>query len=194
MPSDEPHNPDGIDGDTGRIEMRFFELIEAVRARLEDGPDFLAWLGAWSSVLEAFGRLAETAVELGMRIPQASVQSDQPLFDEQVRAEIAVELRDLVDEFPDVGAFFFEVEHLDEMVERALDDDVTRSAAGELVEAVEVRIGQGIGRLIEWGLDADGPQFRVERLEAFIDGLEKLLDEILERWIMPALQDRWEPR
>lgn len=194
MPPDKRDNPGEIDGDLSRIEARFVELIEAVRVRLKEGPEFLAWLGAWTPVVEAIGRLAKTAAELARRIPQASAANDRPLFDERVRAEIAAELRALIDEFPDVGAIFFDVEYLDEMIERALDDEVARSAGGDLVEAVEVRIGEGIGRLIEWGLEADGPKFSVERLEAFIDGLEKLLDEILERWILPALQDRWESK
>lgn len=134
--------------------------------------------------------LSSTSQTREAPVPPENIREDEPLFDvDWLDGDVSERLRQLLEASPDLGELFFKIDAIDRMIEGALRADETGDdgPTGAIVRRVEARLNAVVERLVEWGLSDDGPELDVEHLEAMISGLESMLQEVLDRWVLPTL-------
>jgi hypothetical protein len=189
---DQPTPPerDSADGEPVEADIgaSFRRMVSVLKDTVASREEITSWIGSWLPLFGALQSLAVTTAKLLWRAKEAaSSAGDEPLLDDEAVADVEARFDELVEAFPQASEFFFGFEHVDSLVRETLTDADTRGAVAGFAVAVEARLNGLIGRLVQWGLDDDAGELSLERLEAFVRGLEGLLEQILNRWILPKL-------
>ncbi len=193
-PTDEPSEDAGDEPEDSDVASAFSRMLAALRERAEAGPAAVRWLAAWQPLVAALQSLGVTVGKLIWRARQAQMSDqpngdDSPLIDDEAREEIDARLRALREAFPDASEIFFGVDEIDRLIGETLENAQAREAVVSFARLIEARVSAVIAQLVEWGLAGDGPDLSLERLEGFVRGLEALLQEVLDRWVLPRLFD-----
>lgn len=190
--SDDAGEDTGDESEDSDVASAFSRMLGALRERAEAGPAAVRWLSSWQPLVAALQSLGMTVGKLIWRARQAhtsdqSTGDDSPLIDDEARDEIDARFRALREAFPDASEIFFGVDEIDRLIGETLENPTAREAVMSFARLVEARISAVIAQLVEWGLADDGPDLSLERLEGFVRGLEALLQEVLDRWVLPRL-------
>ena len=193
--SEELGNSDSVSVDPVEedVETSFERMIGVLGQVVANRDEITSWIAAWLPLIAAIKSLAATVAKLGFRTRQALGSEDnEALFAEEVLGELQEQFAQLLETFPDASAFFFGVENFDNLVRETVQDEEARAAVGRFGKVVEAKMNALIGRLLDWGLEDGGPELSVERLEAFVRGLEAVLQGALDRWVLPKLYGRFD--
>lgn len=151
----------------------------AISRRSDMGP----WLTSWLGLAGALKELAMTLGAVGWRIGQSALDAPrQRHLSDQDIAAIQARFGRLVDAFPEISVIFFGLDKLDTVVDEALEEDQTRQAIAELVETVQARMEPFVSKAVGWMIGLDDAAIAPDRIQAFVVGLESLLQEVLDRW------------
>lgn len=185
MVSDEEQGPPAEE-----LRGRLARLLEMLRAMAGERNGVAAWFASWLPLMGALQNLAVTAGKLLWRARQlADEEHDGSLLDDEALGELRERFAALVAAFPDASVFFFGIDNVDTLIGDVLADGDARGMVAQLAGAVDARLNEVFARLIEWGLEDGAPELSLQRLETFVRGLEKLLQEVLDRWVLPRLYD-----
>lgn len=193
--SEELGNGEAVPVDPADEDMQksFSRMLAVLKRVVASGDEITGFVATWLPLLGALKNLGLTAAAFGMRVRQViAAPGDDPLFDETTVADLRAGFDDLVDAFPEASALFFGVDNLDNLVREASQDEEARAVVARFGQVVEAKMNGLIGRLVDWGLEEGGPELSVERLEAFVHGLEALLQEVMERWVLPKVYGRFD--
>ncbi len=167
----------------------FGRVVELLRSMVGEREGVAAWIASWMPLVSALKGLALTAAKVLWQARKLATDGDVRLVDDDALAELRDRFDELVETFPDATAFFFGLDNVDTLVGDVLDDGEARGTVMRFARAVEQRMNEVIGRLVEWGLEDGAHEINLERLEAFVRGLEGLLQDVLDRWVLPRLYD-----
>lgn len=180
---------------------RLFGAFERARA---SGKNAATWLSDAMSLFGALQKLGRTLTELIAAGRRAAVHNrthdigdHKHLVDVEIVDEIIQQLQGLIDVSPDAGELFFGAEKLDGFMDDFFVDSSNPSLFSvleELGEFLDTRLSKFIERLFDIVFEDEmaghrGQASRFERVEEFIRGLEHLLQEALDRWVLPGLYD-----
>lgn len=194
---EESPQPEGVAAHLPRL----FRAFEQARA---SGKSASTWLVDGLSLLGALHKLGRTLTQLANHARRAAAQNRaqenavaQPLLDADIINDIREQFQDLIDQFPDAGELFFGVDKLDDFIAELFvgsTDISLLGAFGDLGDFLDAKLSGFVERLIDWafdqeesGLHAKNPKFK--RIEEFIHGLENLMQEVLDRWVLPGIYD-----
>ncbi|MFP4599215.1 MAG: hypothetical protein ACLFVJ_13235 [Persicimonas sp.] len=191
-PTDEPSEDAGDEPEDSDVASAFGRMLGALRERAEAGPAAVRWLAAWQPLVAALHSLGVTVGKLIWRARQAHISDrahgdDRPLIDDEARDEIDARFRALREAFPDAAELFFGVDEIDRLIGETLENPKARETVTSFARLIEARVSAVSARLVGWGLAEEGPELSLERLEGFVRGLEALLQEVLDRWVLPRL-------
>jgi hypothetical protein len=176
------------------VQTSFARMIGVLQKTAASREEISNWMAAWLPLIVALKGLASTAVKLAWRARQlVDRDSDEPIFDREMLDKIQADFGELTEVFPEASALFFGVDDIDEVVRETLKNDDARAVVARFGRVVEAKMGELITRLVEWGLEDGGaPGLSVERLEGFVHGLERLLQEVMERWVLPRVYEKFD--
>jgi len=180
---------------------RLFSAFEQARA---SGKNASKWLADALSLLAALQKLGQILAQLitrARRIAQQNLAGEnippETLLDAETISEIKEQFQALIDEFPDAGELFFGMDKVDEIMSQFFDGSASHSltgAVGEFAGFLDTQITGFIARLIDWVFDDGATGFggeaaKFKRVEEFIRALENLMQEVLDRWVLPGFYD-----
>jgi hypothetical protein len=185
--------PDEVD-----VKTSFERMLSVLKKTAANREEITGWIAAWLPLVVALKSLAATATKLVWRARQlvdrrSGDEADgDAVFDQEMRDEIQADFAELVDAFPEASALFFGVDDLDSVVRETLQDEDAQAVVARFASAVEAKMNGLIIGVVEWALEDGGPELSVEKLEAFVSGLEKLLEEVMERWVLPQVYGKFD--
>jgi hypothetical protein len=175
------------------VQTSFVRMLAVLKQVVASRDEIVGFVATWMPLLGALKSLGTTAAKFGWRARQlVAAPGEEAFFDEEIVAEFREQFDELVDAFPEASALFFGVDNLDNLVRETAQDEEARAVAARFGRVVEAKMNGLIGRLVEWGLEEGGPELSVEKLEGFVRGLEALLQEVLDRWVLPNVYGRFD--
>ena len=166
------------------VVQRAAALADRVREVTMSRPESAAWFAMWKPVIAAFVRLARTVGKLGLKLRQIAT-SDETFdpIDDDLRDELAEELRDIGAEFPDVAEVLFGLSHLDEAYLALKGDANARAAATALADASLAVLDRFVAALIDIVLGNRDSPLQPERIIVAIERYEDVAQRMLDRWL-----------
>jgi hypothetical protein len=197
--SPEPVGEPESDEELG-VSARLGRVFGALQQALAGREGAASWLSAGLSLLGALQKLGGTVARLirhARRVAKENAAAGPDaaraeLVDAEILEEIREQFRDLLDGFPEAGDLFFGVDELDDFMRELISGDAPNSllrGLEQLGEFLETRMNRLVGRLIDYGFEEHAQTLSIERLEEFIRGTESLLQEVLDRWVIPEIYD-----
>lgn len=170
------------------VQTSLRRVIGVLKQAVVGRADIAGWFASLLPLIAAVQSLAMTSGKLLWRARKlAGDGGDARVLDDEALAELRAQFDELVEAFPEATAFFFGIDNVDTVVGEVLADTDARAVVVRFGRVVEARMNQMLGQLVDWGLEDGAPDLSVERLEAFLRGLEKLMQEVLDRWVLPRL-------
>lgn len=180
---------------------RLLSAFEKARVSQKNASRWLADALSLLAALQKFGHLLTRLIARARRSAQQNLAGEdsppEALLDAETVDEIRQQFQALIDQFPDAGELIFGLDKVDKMVGQLMDGSAPQSlqrAVGELAGFLDTQIAEFMARLVDWVLDDDAAGFQGEatkfqRLEEFIRALETLMQEVLDRWVLPGFYD-----
>lgn len=161
------------------------------------------WAQTAFVLLVALQKLGRTAARLLFKAGQLAREDlrgespDEQALDDEAWADLRAQFVDLIELFPDAGEWFFGVDALDELLREVFDADVQHRlvpAVEAIAKMVDAHVSALLARVIEWGVEDRSARLMIERsevekLEAYVRGLENLLQSLLDRLVFSRLFD-----
>lgn len=168
----------------GRLRGRMQELLDSEGQSAE-------WFAMWSPVVRSSLGLAKTLFKLITRLRRVG-ESDESLEppDDDLRQELADDLRDIAEDFPDVADTIFGLQHLDDLIDRVAEDASARAMATALAESAGRVIDRTVRLLIDIALDPQKSTFGADAVLATLARYEDFAQRLLDDWLMPRLFNR----
>ncbi len=195
--TDQSASEDGVPNEDHPEDLRtsFERMLEVLQQTVTSHDEIIGWIAAWLPLVDAVKSLAMTSGKLAVGARHALQELDaQRLLDGESLADFQEQFHELVEAFPEASALFFGVENIDNLVRETIQDEEARAVVVNFGQVVEAKMNGLIGRLVEWGLEDGAPELSVEKLEGFVRGLEALLQEVLDRWVLPPIYGRFEDK
>ncbi|QDG51449.1 hypothetical protein FIV42_12050 [Persicimonas caeni] len=188
-----PVGPAPVDPAEEDVQTSFVRMLAVLKQVVASRDEIVGFVATWLPLLGALKSLGTTAAKFGWRARQlVAAPGEEAFFDEEIVAEFREQFDELVDAFPEASALFFGVDNLDNLVRETAQDEEARAVVARFGRVVEAKMNALIGRLVEWGLEEGAPELSVEKLEGFVRGLEALLQEVLDRWVLPNVYGRFD--
>lgn len=161
------------------------------------------WAQTAVALIAALHKLGRTAAKLLVKAAQLARDDRHadapatPVLDPEAWADLRAQFDELMQLFPDAGALFFGVDALDEMLREVFDADGQHAlmpAIEALAKLVDTRMSALLARVIDWGVEDRSARLmidrlEVEKLEAYVRGLENLLQDLLDRLVFSRIFD-----
>lgn len=147
----------------------------------------------WSPLIRALIRLGRSALTLTGELRRRAQRGDTPIWRDELLAELRQKLHEVVDASPELTDFFFDLDHVDAIITSVLRDDDSRDALNTALQSAEAHLDRGLQRLIAAALDPDHADLRSDQLLDFISSIESILEEAIERWLIPTVLDARPP-
>lgn len=168
---------------------RALELRDRVKELALNEPTAGPWLGMWVPVVAAVVRLAKTLFRLALRLKEAAT-SETPIdpIDDELKAAVIEDLRDIADEFPDIADVLFGLQHLDRLLEIVTSDNDARNAAAAILGAVGAVVDRFLDALVDIAMGERESPFGPDRVIDLLSRYEEFAQQLLDRWLQPALE------
>lgn len=167
------------------VVQRAIALADRIKTVALSQPDAGAWFAMWRPVGGAFIRLAKTIARLLMHLKGLASATTVEPADVDLRAELAEELRDIADEFPDVADVLFGMSNLDAVYSALMNDADSRAAASDLSTAIFAILDRFIAGLVDIVMGYRESPISAERVVELLGRYEDIAQGLIDRWITP---------
>lgn len=163
------------------VVQRALTLADRIKTIALQQADAGAWLSMWKPVMGALVRLAKTVGKLIMSLRNLGEPTGAP--DEDLRDEIAEELREIAEDFPDIADVLFGMRHLDEVYAALVQDDDAREAAAALSATTIAVLDRFLGVLVDIIMGERESPISPDKIVELLGRYEELVQGLLDRWL-----------
>lgn len=178
-----------FDADEATVSANLSQLAAVVWGKVQQRDELSEWFSQWVPLLSSLQDLGMTLTSVALGIRKRLDDEDQPYLSDEELAELERQLTEIFEAFPNAAEVIFGLENVDAAIEDILSDEESRSAAANIFAGLERRLDGIIQRVISWLAGDGGPDVTPEQLQAFVEKVERLLQEVIERWVLPAVID-----
>lgn len=139
----------------------------------------------WLPVLQSARRVGRHLWQLGLCALFVGDDRDVRAILEELAAETAA----LVAAFPNIADVYEDVDDLDRWVDATLDKSGVDDALFRYLARLREFVDRLVERVVEHVFDSDDAEMSPERLERFLEGLDRILRGVMERWLADAIAE-----
>jgi hypothetical protein len=175
--------------ETPTVSAGLTRLLEVIWAKVQARDEVANWFSQWVPLLDSLQSLGMTLTTVAMGIKARVEKQDEPFLEDVELEQLKTQLAEVFESSPNAAELIFGLENIDVAVQDIIEDEESRSAVGAISEGLEHRLDGVIQRLIDWGIGAETPDVTPEQLRAFLEKVEAVLQEAIDRWLMPHIID-----
>ena len=164
-------------------------LLQLVWSKVQEREEVARWFAQWVPLLESLQSLGMTLGSVLLAVRARATETEAPYLDDEELAQLKMQLTQVFESSPDAAELIFGLENIDVAIEEIIADDESRSAAASNLGGLEQRLDGVVQRLITWMSDEGKPPVTLEQLQAFVEQLERVLQEAIDRWVLPNIID-----
>ncbi|MGM0558218.1 MAG: hypothetical protein ACQEVA_17670 [Myxococcota bacterium] len=187
--SEEQQEIAGATEDTPSVSAGLTRLLEVVWAKVQARDEVARWFSQWVPLLDSLQSLGMTITSVVMGVKARVDERDAPYLDDEEIEQLKIQLTEIFESSPDAAELIFGLENIDVAIQDIIEDDQSRTAVGEIFNGLERRLDGVIQRLISWGIGEEEPDVTPEQLRVFLGKVEAVLQEAIDRWLMPYIID-----
>jgi hypothetical protein len=164
-------------------------LLEIIWAKVQRRDEVADWFSQWVPLMESLQSLVMTLGSVAMAVRARAGKRDEPYLDTEELEQLKAELVEVFEASPNAAELIFGLENIDVAIQEIVEDEESRDAAARIFAGLEARLDGVIQRLITWVTDEGEPPVTIEQLQTFLEQIERVLQEAIDRWLLPTIMD-----
>lgn len=165
------------------------QLLEVIWGKVQEREEVARWFSQWVPLLASLQELGMTLASVAMAVRARVDEREEPYLDDEELEHLKMRLVEILEASPDAAELIFGLENVDEAIEDILEDEESRSAVATILGGLERQFDGVIQRLVAWATGAETPDITPDQVRAFLDQVQDVLQEAVDRWLLPMIID-----
>lgn len=176
--------------ETPTVSAGLTRLFDVIWSKIRERGEAVRWFEQWVPLLDQLQSFGMTLASVMMGIKARAESRETPYLDDEELEQLRLQITEIFEASPDAAELIFGLDNVDDAIGDIFADEQSRAAVGDIVGGLERRMDGVIQRLIDWGLGREEPQMTPEQLQAVLEQVERVLQEAIDRWVLPRLMDK----